>query len=133
MRPSYVLGGQNMIIAHNDDDIKEYMDIILSSEHRQDPYAHRQIPHGHLKLKSTPYATAKDILNPRNYGARRKDRHPLGRLYRGLSGVEALSDEHDKKKLSNATKESWLLALNTRGLVNIQYLMSRRRSFMLLK
>ena len=30
MRPSYVLGGQNMIIAFNDDDIKEYMAIILS-------------------------------------------------------------------------------------------------------
>ncbi len=33
MRPSYVLGGQNMIIAHNDDDIKEYMAIIL--RHKQ--------------------------------------------------------------------------------------------------
>lgn len=30
MRPSYVLGGQNMIIAHNDADIKEYMAIILA-------------------------------------------------------------------------------------------------------
>ncbi len=29
MRPSYVLGGQNMIIAFNDADIHEYMDIIL--------------------------------------------------------------------------------------------------------
>ena len=29
MRPSYVLGGQNMIIAWNNDDIKEYMSIIL--------------------------------------------------------------------------------------------------------
>ncbi len=29
MRPSYVLGGQNMIIAFNDDDIREYMAIIL--------------------------------------------------------------------------------------------------------
>ncbi|MDY3792770.1 MAG: carbamoyl-phosphate synthase large subunit, partial [Oscillospiraceae bacterium] len=28
MRPSYVLGGQNMIIAHSDQDIMEYMDII---------------------------------------------------------------------------------------------------------
>lgn len=28
MRPSYVLGGQNMIIAHTDADIKEYMEII---------------------------------------------------------------------------------------------------------
>ena len=32
MRPSYVLGGQNMIIAFNDDDIKEYMAIILAQE-----------------------------------------------------------------------------------------------------
>ena len=30
MRPSYVLGGQNMIIAYNDADIHEYMKIILS-------------------------------------------------------------------------------------------------------
>lgn len=30
MRPSYVLGGQNMIIAYSDADIHEYMDIILS-------------------------------------------------------------------------------------------------------
>ncbi len=29
LRPSYVLGGQNMIIAYNDDDVVEYMDIIL--------------------------------------------------------------------------------------------------------
>ena len=29
MRPSYVLGGQNMIIAHSDQDIIEYMEIIM--------------------------------------------------------------------------------------------------------
>ncbi len=34
MRPSYVLGGQNMIIAYCDEDIQEYMAIILT--HRQD-------------------------------------------------------------------------------------------------
>ncbi len=31
MRPSYVLGGQNMIIAHSDQDIIEYMEIITRS------------------------------------------------------------------------------------------------------
>lgn len=30
LRPSYVLGGQNMIIAYNDADVKEYMTIITS-------------------------------------------------------------------------------------------------------
>ena len=34
MRPSYVLGGQNMIIAFSDSDIEEYMKIIL--EHEKD-------------------------------------------------------------------------------------------------
>ncbi|HOO27747.1 MAG TPA: carbamoyl-phosphate synthase large subunit, partial [Lachnospiraceae bacterium] len=34
MRPSYVLGGQNMIIAYRDEDIREYMEIIL--RHKQD-------------------------------------------------------------------------------------------------
>ncbi|MDD6084816.1 MAG: carbamoyl-phosphate synthase large subunit [Oscillospiraceae bacterium] len=29
MRPSYVLGGQNMIIAHSEKDIREYMEIIM--------------------------------------------------------------------------------------------------------
>ncbi len=32
LRPSYVLGGQNMIIAYNDQDVIEYMDIITSVE-----------------------------------------------------------------------------------------------------
>ncbi len=32
LRPSYVLGGQNMIIAHSDKDVEEYMAIITSHE-----------------------------------------------------------------------------------------------------
>ena len=32
LRPSYVLGGQNMIIAFNEADVDEYMDIILAQE-----------------------------------------------------------------------------------------------------
>lgn len=32
MRPSYVLGGQNMIIAYSDEDIEEYMKIILATK-----------------------------------------------------------------------------------------------------
>lgn len=32
LRPSYVLGGQNMIIAYSESDVKEYMDIITRSK-----------------------------------------------------------------------------------------------------
>ena len=37
MRPSYVLGGQNMIIAFNDSDITEYMAIILAHRASRTP------------------------------------------------------------------------------------------------
>ncbi len=36
LRPSYVLGGQNMIIAHSPEDVREYMDII-TREHLDNP------------------------------------------------------------------------------------------------
>ncbi len=37
MRPSYVLGGQNMIIAYSDDDIREYMAIIKHAGELDNP------------------------------------------------------------------------------------------------
>ena len=37
LRPSYVLGGQNMIIAYNDADVKEYMAIITSHVSMENP------------------------------------------------------------------------------------------------
>ena len=58
MRPSYVLGGQNMIIAYGDDDINEYMAIILRQKHGE-PGAHRQVPDVAPRSKSTPSATAR--------------------------------------------------------------------------
>ena len=32
LRPSYVIGGQNMVIAHNDEDVRIYMEVILSGK-----------------------------------------------------------------------------------------------------
>jgi len=32
LRPSYVIGGQNMVIAHNDEDVRTYMEVILSGK-----------------------------------------------------------------------------------------------------
>lgn len=37
MRPSYVLGGQNMIIAHSDKDIEEYMEVIIGHNNMENP------------------------------------------------------------------------------------------------
>lgn len=37
LRPSYVLGGQNMVIAHRDEDVCEYMEIITSTADLENP------------------------------------------------------------------------------------------------
>ncbi|MDL2252693.1 carbamoyl-phosphate synthase large subunit [Ruminococcaceae bacterium OttesenSCG-928-I18] len=37
LRPSYVLGGQNMIIANSESDVREYMDIITGGERPSSP------------------------------------------------------------------------------------------------
>ena len=66
MRPSYVLGGQNMIIAFTDDDIREYMDIILSHE-IENPVLIDKYLMG-TELKWTRSATVK-TSDPRHYGA----------------------------------------------------------------
>ncbi len=59
MRPSYVLGGQNMIIAFTEDDIREYMDIIiLSHEITREPILIDKYMMG-TDLKSTRSATVR--------------------------------------------------------------------------
>lgn len=57
MRPSYVLGGQDMIIAYGDEDINEYMAIILRRSRitRCSSISTSVAP----RLKSMPSATAR--------------------------------------------------------------------------
>ena len=59
MRPSYVLGGQNMIIAFNDADIKEYMAIILAQEIENPIFDQIKYLMGTDAWRSTPSATAR--------------------------------------------------------------------------
>ena len=62
LRPSYVLGGQNMIIAFGDDDVNEYMDIIL--EHELDgPILIDQYMMG-IELEVDAICDGNDILIP---------------------------------------------------------------------
>ncbi len=67
LRPSYVLGGQNMIIAHNDQDVVEYMTII-TSHHLENPVLIDKYMMGtevevdaNLRRRGVPY--------PRHHGA----------------------------------------------------------------
>lgn len=60
LRPSYVLGGQNMIIAFNEDDVKEYMAIILAQNIENPILIDKYLQVQSLKL--TPFVTVKIFL-----------------------------------------------------------------------
>ncbi len=62
MRPSYVLGGQNMIIAYNDDDINEYMEIILRQKQENPVLIDKYI--SGLELEVDAICDGEEILIP---------------------------------------------------------------------
>ncbi|MFA5383162.1 MAG: carbamoyl-phosphate synthase large subunit [Eubacteriales bacterium] len=117
MRPSYVLGGQNMIIAFSDDDIREYMEIIL--EHNiENPVLIDKYLTG-IEIEVDAICDGEDILIPgimehiERAGIHSGDSIAVYPAW-NLSGelIEQVIDY--SKKLA--------LSLNTQGLVNIQYI-----------
>lgn len=62
MRPSYVLGGQNMIIAYSDEDINEYMEIILRQK-QDNPVLIDKYLSG-MELEVDAICDGEDILIP---------------------------------------------------------------------
>lgn len=85
MRPSYVLGGQNMIIAFNDDDIKEYMAIILDQGIENPVLIDKYLMGTELEIDAI--CDGEDILIP-GIMEHIENRYPLRRLYCGLSCME---------------------------------------------
>lgn len=117
MRPSYVLGGQNMIIAFNDDDIKEYMDIILSYN-IENPVLIDKYLMG-IEVEVDAICDGEDILIPgimehiERAGIHSGDSIAVYPAFN-------LSGEIIEQVISYSKKIA--LALNTQGLINIQYL-----------
>ena len=117
VRPSYVLGGQNMIIAHGPEDIGEYMKIILR-EKQDNPILVDKYLEG-LELEVDAIYDGTDILIPgimehiERAGVHSGDSiasYPATYVYPKL-----------KNKIYSATLKL-CKALNVRGLVNIQYI-----------
>lgn len=117
LRPSYVLGGQNMIIAFNDDDVKEYMKIILAQE-IENPVLIDQYMMG-TELEVDAICDGKDILIP----------GIMEHIERtGIHSGDSIAvypswnlNDILREKIVNQSREL-ALALGTKGLVNIQYL-----------
>ena len=117
MRPSYVLGGQNMIIARSSADIKEYMKIILAQK-IENPILIDKYMEG-MELEIDCICDGKDVLIPgimqhvERTGIHSGDSIAV---YPTYSFTQEMTDIVVKKSTDMA------LALGTQGLVNIQWL-----------
>lgn len=117
MRPSYVLGGQNMIIAFTDDDIREYMKIILD-QNIENPVLIDQYLMG-TELEVDAICDGTDILIPgimehiERAGVHSGDSIAVYPAWN-------VSDEMIERIVE--CSKNLAVSLKTKGLINIQYL-----------
>ena len=117
MRPSYVLGGQNMIIAWDDDDIKEYMEIILRQE-IENPILIDKYLMG-IELEIDAICDGEDILIPGIMEhIERTGIHSGDSI--AVYPAWNITDEIIEKIIDQSKRLA--VSMNTLGLVNIQYL-----------
>ncbi len=116
MRPSYVLGGQNMIIAFSDDDIREYMDIILT-HNIENPVLIDKYLSG-IEIEVDAICDGEDILIP---GIMEHIERAGIHSGDSIAAYPAwnLSGELTEKVIDYS--RNLALELKTQGLVNIQY------------
>ncbi|MCL2096305.1 MAG: carbamoyl-phosphate synthase large subunit [Oscillospiraceae bacterium] len=119
MRPSYVLGGQNMIIAYSESDIKEYMEIILRQKHDNPVLIDKYLSGREIEVDAI--CDGKDLLIPgimehiERTGVHSGDSiamYPPAHVGDKLAG-----------RIFDVTKKI-CGALKVRGLVNLQYVIA---------
>ena len=126
LRPSYVLGGQNMIIAFCDEDIREYMAIILSHSIKNPVLIDKYLMG--IEIEVDAICDGEDILIPgimehiERAGIHSGDSIAVYPAW-NVSGVltERLIDYTRKLALS----------LHTQGLVNIQYVIHENEIYVI--
>ncbi len=117
LRPSYVIGGQNMTIAHSDDNVRQYMKIILS-QGIENPVLVDKYMMG-TELEVDIICDGEDVLIPgimqhiERAGVHSGDSIAVYPPY-------SIGDKMLTNIIDISTKLA--LAMDTRGLVNIQYL-----------
>lgn len=117
LRPSYVIGGQNMTIAYSDEDVERYMDIILAQK-IENPVLIDKYMMG-TELEVDVISDGRDVLIPgimehiERAGVHSGDSIAV---YPPFNIMDKMLD----KIVDCSTKLA--LAIGTKGLVNIQYL-----------
>lgn len=126
VRPSYVIGGQNMTIAYTDEDVSLYMDIILT-QNITNPVLIDKYMMG-TELEVDVISDGKDVLIPgimehiERAGVHSGDSiavYPPHNIY----------DKMLSEVVSCSTRLA--LAIGTKGLVNIQYLIYQNELFVI--
>lgn len=126
LRPSYVLGGQNMIIAFSDADVKEYMDIILSHMEGNLVLIDKYMMGTELEVDAI--CDGEDVLLPGIM-----EHIDRAGIHSGDSiavyPAWNLSPAKTAKLVDYSTRLA--LALNTKGLINIQYVICQDQVYVI--
>jgi carbamoyl-phosphate synthase large subunit len=118
MRPSYVLGGQNMIIAYSAEDIREYMEIILRVK-QENPILIDKYLEG-IEIEVDAICDGTDVLIP---GIMEHIERTGVHSGDSITIYPAVNIDDDvSAKIFEVTRKI-CMALEVRGLVNIQYVL----------
>ncbi|MBE6569870.1 MAG: carbamoyl-phosphate synthase large subunit [Ruminococcaceae bacterium] len=117
VRPSYVLGGQNMIIAYTDADIREYMGIILA-QGIENPVLIDKYLMG-IELEVDAICDGEDILIP---GIMEHVERTGVHSGDSIAVYPAQNVDDSMRDYIVQHTRDLALALETKGLINIQYL-----------
>ncbi|MCL2286496.1 MAG: carbamoyl-phosphate synthase large subunit [Firmicutes bacterium] len=118
IRPSYVLGGQNMIIAYGPDDVDEYMQIILSSK-QENPILVDKYLEG-LEIEVDAICDGTDVLIPGIM------EHIERTGVHSGDSIAAYPANYISPKLEDKIyriTRKLCMALDVHGLINIQYVL----------
>ena len=117
LRPSYVIGGQNMVIAHNDEDVRTYMEVILSGK-IENPVLVDQYLMG-KELEVDVISDGTDVLIP---GVMQHIERTGVHSGDSIAVYPPFSIGDKMLQTIIDCSEKLALSLGTKGLINIQYL-----------
>ncbi|MGI6337466.1 MAG: carbamoyl-phosphate synthase large subunit [Eubacteriales bacterium] len=126
MRPSYVLGGQNMIIAYSDDDIREYMEIILRQK-QDNPVLIDKYLSG-LEIEVDAICDGEDLLMPGIMQHIERTGVHSGDSIAVYPGPDL--DDELRAKVEDITRKL-CKGLHAIGLVNCQYIVVGRELYVI--